>query len=109
MEMSGLVEAVGLLAEQMQEVRTDVGDLKTDVGSLKTDVGDLKTDVGYLKSQMVTKSYLDDKLANLRGDLIALCRKSNTKLSELVGRLVSEGSLKQSAADVILAMEPFAQ
>ena len=58
---------------------------------------------------MVTKSYLDDKLAGLHGDLIALARKSNTKLSVLVERLVDKGSLKRDAADQILALEPFSQ
>ena len=35
----------------------------------------LKQEMTSIKSQMVTKSYLDDKLADLRGDLVVLTRK----------------------------------
>ncbi|NQV12215.1 hypothetical protein HQ524_02540 [Candidatus Uhrbacteria bacterium] len=60
-------------------VKADISDLKTDVGVLKTDVAVLKisvekleTNVTRIDSQMVTKHYLDDKLANLRGELIQI-------------------------------------
>ena len=41
--------------------------LQTDVNSLKSDVGSLKSDVAYIKNQTITKTYLDDKLADLEG------------------------------------------
>ncbi|MFA6131056.1 MAG: hypothetical protein WC730_02250 [Patescibacteria group bacterium] len=43
---------------------------------------------GVLATQMVTKSYLDDKLVDLRGDLIQVIRKVDkkaTKTIELLG------------------------
>jgi len=86
-----ILEAIGLLAEQMQDMRTDIDDR-----------------FAKLETRVVTKSYLDDKIADLRADLVVLCRKSNTKLSALVEELVAKGSLKRAAADQILAMEPFA-
>jgi polyhydroxyalkanoate synthesis regulator phasin len=94
---------------RLSSVESDVGTLKSDVGTLKSDVGTLKSDVATMKSQMVTKDYLDSRLDALRGDLVALTRKLNVKLSVLVERLVKEGSLKQNTADLILALEPFAQ
>lgn len=33
---------------------------------------------------MVTKDYLDDKLADLKGDLVVLMRKEDAKLQALV-------------------------
>jgi len=97
------------LETDVSSLKTDVSSLKTDVSSLKTDVSSLKTDVSYLKSQMVTKDYLDRKVADLRGELVLLTRKENVKLSTLVEGLVTEGSLSRKTADFILAMEPFAQ
>ena len=35
---------------------------------IKKDVGTLKKDVTKIRATMVTKSYLDDKVADLRGD-----------------------------------------
>lgn len=60
-----------------------------------------------IEARMVDKAYLDDKLADLRGDLIALTRKEDVKLCTLVDELVDQGSLSRRTADRILAMEPF--
>ena len=95
--------------ERFDSVEHRLSSVESDVGTLKSDVGTLKSDVATMKSQMVTKDYLDSRLDALRGDLVALTRKLNVKLSVLVERLVKEGSLKQNTADLILALEPFAQ
>lgn len=62
-----------------------------------------------IRATMVTKDYLDNKLADLRGDLVLLARKGNTKLSTLVERLVEENRLDPKVAHQILIMEPFPQ
>lgn len=69
------LEAVGLLADQMQDVHEDVQCLKTDVATLKTDVGGLKTKVTRIEANMVTKDYLDDKLADLHGDVVQFVKR----------------------------------
>ena len=62
-----------------------------------------------IEATLVTKDYLDDKIADLRGDLVLLARKGNTKLSTLIDRLVEEKSLDPKVAHQILLMEPFPQ
>ena len=61
-----------------------MGKLEEDVGELKSDVGELKSDVGELKSEMVTKDYLDEKLFDLRGDIISVVKKEDVKMGRLV-------------------------
>ncbi len=56
---------------------------------------------------MVTKDYLDDKLADLRGDLVVLLRKEDNKFGALVTELLKEEVISQDAAKRILQMEPF--
>ena len=63
------------------------------INELKTDVGTLKTDVSYLRSQMVTKDFLDDRLANHYGDIVVLFRKEDRRFSELVSILVEKAVL----------------
>lgn len=115
-----ILDAIGAFAEQvdarfntlekdMGAVKFEMGSVKSDMGSMKADMRSMKTEIVSIKSQMVTKNYLDDKLADLRGDLVALTGKMNVKLSVLVETLVKDGSLKRKTADMILAMEPFAQ
>ncbi|MCX6744813.1 MAG: hypothetical protein NTX82_04790 [Candidatus Parcubacteria bacterium] len=43
--------------------------LEKDVTELKSDVTELKSDMTLVKATMVTKDYLDDKLADLRENL----------------------------------------
>ena len=43
----------------------------------------LELNVTTIKSEMVTKSYLDDKLANLEGGLIGKLRKEDAKMNRL--------------------------
>ena len=42
----------GVVREELEPLKKDVGSLKKDVGSLKKDVGSLKKDVGSLKKDV---------------------------------------------------------
>jgi len=77
-----ILEAIGLIADQMQEMRFDIVDIKSDVGTLKSDVGSMKSNVGSLKSDvvrikatMVTKDYLDDKFADFHSDVVNFIKR----------------------------------
>ncbi len=56
-----------------------------------------------------TKDYLDEKLMNLRGDLIVLMRKEDTKLKELVKILKDKKVITTDEKKRVLSMEPFPQ
>ena len=83
--------------------------IETVIGDIKAEMGGVKTEMTSIKSQMVTKSYLDDKLADLRGDLVVLTRKEDTKLKTLVEILADKKVLSQDETKKIFSMEPFPQ
>jgi hypothetical protein len=58
---------------------------------------------------MVTKDYLDDKLADLRGDLVVMMRKEDTKVIKLIDILAKRNIISETEAKEILSMEPFAK
>ena len=60
-----------------------------------------------IKSSMVTKAYLDDKLAKQTGDLIVLLRKEDTKLRTLIEILAERRVLTEQDKMRIFSMEPF--
>lgn len=86
-----LVEAMGLYSNKTEE-RFDKIESRLD----------------KIESTMVTKDYLDDRLGDLRGDLVVLMRKEDTKLKELVGILHEKKVLKQADVARTFSMEPFA-
>jgi len=61
-----ILEAIGLLADQVEDIRTDVSSLKSDMT--------------VVKATMVTKSYLDDKLGDFKGDMVRFVRTEDAKI-----------------------------
>lgn len=97
-----ILEAISLLADQVQDVHIDVT-------ALKTGMTGVKSEIAGMKAAMVTKSYLDDKLADLKGDMVAMLRKEDQKTRILVERLVERKALRASDAKDVFAVRPFAR
>jgi hypothetical protein len=76
---------------------------------IRGEIGSMKSEIGSIKSQMVTKDYLDEKLADLRGDLNVLMRKEDHKVVAIVDVLLKRKVITSEDAQRILAMEPFPQ
>ena len=93
--------------KRLDNLENDVHDLKIDVSSLKTDVNYLKGEVNHIKNQMVTKDYLDEKLFDLKGELIELIRKQDNKFVTLVQILGNKKILTKKEVRHITALEPF--
>lgn len=106
-DITGLKQNVSSLKQDVSGLKQDVGGLKQDFNSLQQDVSTLKEDMVTVKSTMVTKSYLDEKLSDLRGDLTMLVRKEDNKFTVLVDTLHNKKVLTASEVGRILALEPF--
>lgn len=87
----------------------DVSGLKSDVSDLKVKASNSEKDIANIKNQMVTKHYLDEKLYDLRGDLILLTRKEDAKLGTLVDILEKREIISQNEARQVLSLEPFSK
>lgn len=78
-------------------------------GHVDEQFSEVKEDIRIIKATMVTKDYLDDKLADLRGDLTVLIRKEDTKVKTLVELLIERGILQKEDRKRLFSMEPFAE
>jgi len=65
--------------------------------------------VGHVENQMVTKDYLDDKLADKHGRAVVMIRATDKKVDALVGKLRKEKSLSMSSTHAILKIKPLAR
>ena len=109
-EVSSLSEQISGLSTKVDGLSTKVD---TEVGSLSEQISEL---AGYVdkrleqtEARMVTKEYLDEKLADLRGDLVVLTRKEDRKLVALVELLRDQSVILDADAKRILGMELFPQ
>ena len=82
------------------------------LGRIEDDLDSMKSDINGMKRTMttlVTKDYLDEKIADLRGDLVVLIRKEDKKFSALIDVLKYRQVISNDEATKILSMEPFPQ
>lgn len=61
-------------------------------------IDELREEVDKMRAVMVTKSYLDDKLADLKGDFVAKLRKEDGKTDHLIGILKKKEILSKQEA-----------
>lgn len=101
------------ILEAVNEFSTNVDkqfqEVKGEMNQIKGEMKQIKGEIGSIKASMVTKSYLDDKLADLRGDLVVLTRKEDTKMIKLVEILKRRAVITEAEEKEILSMEPFAK
>ncbi len=71
------------------------------------DLASIKGEITQIKSIMVTKDYLDDKLLDMKGDMVVMMRKEDEKVKLLVNLLNKKNVLNDTEAKSIFALEPF--
>ncbi|MFA4954569.1 MAG: hypothetical protein WC641_04610 [Patescibacteria group bacterium] len=106
-----ILEAIGEFAGQVDQrfdrIESEIGGMKSEIGGMKTEIGSMKSDIVSIKATMVTKSYLDDKLADLKGDMVSMLRKEDQKVNRLVCVMAGKGSLTSTETRDVLSFRPF--
>lgn len=67
----------------------------------------MKTDIHGMKAEMVTKSYLDDKLADLEGSVVVRQRKEDKKLNLLIDFLRQKNILEEKEIKMLKDFQVF--
>lgn len=106
-----VLEAVGHFSDRMETrmsgVESKLSGVETRLSGVESRLGTVEKRLDSVEGDMVTKSYLDEKLFDLKGDLITLTRKEDAKLIKLVDILESKNVISHDDAGKVLAMEPF--
>ncbi len=97
------------LDEKVGKLDKKIGKLDEKVGSLDEKVDNLNDEFLKLQTRVVTKDYLDEKMADLRGDLVVMMRKEDNKFQKLVEIMQNKKLLDDTEVEKILSMEPFAK
>jgi archaellum component FlaC len=101
-----ILEAINSFSQHMD---AEIGGIKTEIGGIKTEIGGIKTEITRIQATMVTKDYLDEKLFDMKGDIVSIVRKEDAKLKVLVDVLIEKKVLSKEDEKRILSMEPFPQ
>lgn len=103
----GLEHRMGGLESRMGGLEGRMDKLEHRMGGLEHRVGGLEGRLGGLENRMVTKEYLDDKLADQNAYMGGLIRETNVVIGNLTDVLVTAGSLPRPAGERIKRQRPF--
>lgn len=95
------------LESEIFSVKSDVSSMKSDVSSMKSEMSSMREDIDHIQVNMVTKEYLDDKLMDLKSDLVVVMRKEDHKLNALVDILYKKKVLDETDKQHLISLEPF--
>ncbi|MBI4713904.1 hypothetical protein HY771_01840 [Candidatus Uhrbacteria bacterium] len=100
--------------EEFNQLDAKVGQLDAKVGQLDAKVGQLDAKVDGLDKKLnQTKldflDAMDDKLADLKGDLVILMRKEDQKVNNLIKLLVNRKLISNQEAVSLIEIRPFSQ
>lgn len=100
--------------ESTMATKADLASLEARMAT-KNDLAELearmatKDDLAKLAVKMVTKDYLDEKLFDLKGDLVVMIRKGNHKTTAIVELLNKKKVFTNTETKSILRLEPFSK
>ena len=97
------------LENDISDMKGEISGMKGEISGMKGEISGMKGEIGQIKATMVTKDYLDDKLSDLRGDLVVMLRKGDAKLKVLAEMLHDKKVLNRADVKRIYSLEPFAQ
>ena len=72
-------------------------------------LGKVEKGLKIVRATMVTKDYFDDRLADLRGDIIILLRKEDRRIEYLIGKLREKNILDDKDIKKLESAQIFAR
>jgi hypothetical protein len=85
-------------------IKSDIDDIVT-----KNDIADMATETDLRKMESRIYDKMDDKLADLKGDIVLLMRKGSKGVMELIELLREKDILTEDEELRLLALQPFPQ
>lgn len=101
----------GGLRKEIEELKGITNNTNEIVNELVEAVNDYATNtdrrLDKIEATMVTKDYLDRKMADVKGDLVLMIRDEDKKLGATVETLAEKKVISEDDKKNILSMEPF--
>ena len=91
---------------RLGSVEHRLGSVEHRLDKIEDEIVDMKSEMTSMKAVMVTKEYLDDKLADLRGDILTVIRKEDSRLSTLVAILNTKKVLNEEDVSLLQRLRP---
>lgn len=105
--LTGLTGRIDGLTNDVAELAEAVSELSTNTDA-RFDRSDSRlSNIETVLPTLVTKDYLDEKLADLRGDLVILARQQDKKTNVLVDTLTAKRILDAGDRRRIMSAGPF--
>ncbi|MDQ7815280.1 MAG: hypothetical protein RDU25_05775 [Patescibacteria group bacterium] len=106
-----ILEAIGAFAEQVDQKFESIDKRFVNIDqrfeSIDQRFDKIDQRFNKIEATMVTKSYLDDKLADVKGDIVTILRKEDQKVNRLVSLMGEKKLLTAAETRDVLSFRPF--
>lgn len=102
-------DVLGAIGEFSTRMDRRFEGIETRLDNVETKLSTVESRLTRVEATMVTKDYLDDKLADTKGDLVVMMRKEDQKVTALVELLIAKNVIGREDAKAVLGMQPFPQ
>ena len=103
-----MIPALHEVKQEISEIKIDVSELKEDVSVLKVDVSNLKREVGVIRTRYPDKAYLDDKINDLRGDILTWRKQDSARMDRHIEIHHRKGNLTDEEVEELGEIRGFA-
>ncbi|MFA4955200.1 MAG: hypothetical protein WC641_07885 [Patescibacteria group bacterium] len=103
-DMQDMHEAMNEFACHVDE---GFGQIRGEIKEMKGEIAGTKGEITGIKSTMVTKSYLDEKLADYYGYTVSMMRREDQKLNVFLEVAVDERAIGKHGAQKVKAVKVF--
>ncbi len=98
---------LGGMEQRIGGMEQRIGGMEQRIGGMEQRLSGVEGRVGGMEQRMVTKDYLDDKLADQGACLSGLIRETNGVIGSLTDVIVTAGSLPRPVGERIKRQRPF--
>lgn len=105
--LDDLIETIQAFAYQTDQRFDQLDNRVMNVESQVMHVENRVINIERTMPQLVTKSYLDDKLAEMRGDFVSTTRQEDQKVTSLVDILRQRKLITSADVKRLMVMTPF--
>lgn len=102
--MGGIAEIKNGIAEILQAIGHYSNTVENRFQTIESKLTNVE---GKLETDMATKEYMDERVSEIKGELIGIIRKEDKKLVSAVEKLEHKSVFSMEDSQEIAAMEPF--
>ena len=113
MESNDKQEILGAISELTETVNSFATNVQGQFEELEVKMDKrfekVESEIGIIKNSMVTKTFLEDKMLEYKGEIIAMVKGGDSKVNSVIETLEDKNVINKSESKRLISLSPFPQ